>query len=309
VSGGNSHATSAGPYGFTGGTDQGSLFYLVIDATGVQHATADGLSGRISPSSGGGHSIVDNRVRVLHPDSILSWPNIMSDSFARPLVVSPHFDDAVFSCGAMLAAHPGTVVYTVLSGCPAADVTTDWDHHCGFDSAVHAMHERSLEDQRALAVLDAVPDRGDFLDAQYVPFVPHAHAPTRDAIAQALERALRRHAARTLVVPLGLFHSDHELVHRACADVWRANPGLACFAYEDALYRRLAGQLQTRMADLVSRGVIATPAIEHWRSNPSHQAAKRDAVKAYASQLKAFGADGYDDVFCTERCWKLELGG
>jgi LmbE family N-acetylglucosaminyl deacetylase len=231
----------------------------------------------------------------------------MSDTFARPLVTSPHFDDAVFSCGAMLAAHPGAVVYTVFSGCPTIDVTTEWDLHCGFDNAAHAMHERSLEDERALDVLAAVPDKGDFLDAQYIPYVPPGSAPTQEAIAQALDQALRRHAARTLVIPLGLFHSDHELVHRACADVWRANPALACFAYEDALYRRLAGRLQTRMADLASRGIIATPAPVHWRVSHSHQAAKRDAVKAYASQLKAFGPDGYDDVFCTERCWKLEL--
>jgi LmbE family N-acetylglucosaminyl deacetylase len=240
-------------------------------------------------------------------EDIISVPIAMSDTFARPLVMSPHFDDAVFSCGATLAAHPGAIVYTVFSGCPASDVTTDWDRHCGFDNAAHAMRERTLEDDRALDVLAAVPVRGGFLDAQYVPFAPLARAPTQQAIAQALDHALRRHGARTLVIPLGLFHSDHELVHHACADVWRANPRLACFAYEDALYRRLAGQLQTRMADLVSRGIIATPATEHWRSNPSHQAAKRDAVNAYASQLRAFGADGYDDVFCTERCWKLEL--
>jgi LmbE family N-acetylglucosaminyl deacetylase len=231
----------------------------------------------------------------------------MSDTFTRPLVMSPHFDDAVFSCGAMLAAHPGAVVYTVFSGLPAADVTTEWDLHCGFDNAAHAMHARSLEDDRALDVLAAVPDRGDFLDAQYVPFVPAAHGPTQEAIAQALDQALRRHAARTLVIPFGLFHSDHELVHRACADVWRANPALACFAYEDALYRRMAGRLQARMVDLASSDIIATPAPAHWRANPSHQSAKRNAVRAYASQLKAFGPDGYDDVFCTERCWKLEL--
>jgi LmbE family N-acetylglucosaminyl deacetylase len=231
----------------------------------------------------------------------------MSDTFARPLVTSPHFDDAVFSCGAMLAAHPGAVVYTVFSGCPTIDVTTEWDLHCGFDSAAHAMHERSMEDERALDVLAAVPDKGDFLDAQYVPHVPAASAPTQEAIAQALDQALRRHGARTLVIPFGLFHSDHELVHRACADLWRANPSLACLAYEDALYRGLAGRLQTRMADLVSRGIIATPMSAHWRANAMHQAAKRDAVRAYASQLKAFGPDGYDDVFCIERYWKLEL--
>jgi LmbE family N-acetylglucosaminyl deacetylase len=106
-----------------------------------------------------------------------------------------------------------------------------------------------------------------------------------------MDRALRRHAALTLVIPYRLFHSDHELVYRACSDLWRANLELACFAYEDALYRRLAVRLQTRMADLVSRGITATPAIEHSRSSPCHQAAKSNAVKAYASQLKAFGAN------------------
>jgi LmbE family N-acetylglucosaminyl deacetylase len=231
----------------------------------------------------------------------------MSDIFARPLVVSPHFDDAVFSCGAMLAAHPGAVVYTVFSGCPAADVTTQWDLRCGFDNATRAMQARSLEDDRALDILAAVPERGDFLDAQYVPFVPLAHAPTQEAIAQALDHALRLHGARTLVIPLGLVHPDHELVHRACADVWRAHPELTCLAYEDAIHRRRAGRLQMRMADLVSCGIVATPAFTHWRSDPAHQAAKRDAVKAYPSQLKAFGPDGYDDVFCSERCWKLVL--
>jgi LmbE family N-acetylglucosaminyl deacetylase len=231
----------------------------------------------------------------------------MSETLARPFEMSPHFDVAVFSCGAMLAAHPGAVIYTVFSGCPASDVTTDWDRHCGCDNAARAMRERSLEYDRALDPLAAVPDRGNFLDAQYVPSAPRAHAPTQDAIARALNQALRRHAARTLVIPFGLFHSDHQLVHRACVDVWRAHPELAGFAYGDALYPRLAGQLQTRIADLVTRSIIATPAIEHGRADRSHQAAKRDAVNAYASQLKAFGPDGYDDVFSTERCWKLEL--
>lgn len=222
--------------------------------------------------------------------------------------MSPHFDDAVFSCGAMIAAHPGAVVYTVFSGCPASEVTTDWDRHCGFDNAVDAMRERSREDDRALDLLAAVPGRGNFLDAQYVPFAPPADAPTQDAIAQALDRALLRHAARTLVIPFGLFHSDHQLVHRACVDVWRAHTELACFAYEDALYRRLPGQLQARLVDLVARGIIATPAIEHGRADRSHQAAKRDAVNAYASQLKAFGPDGYDDVFLPSAAgsWSLQ---
>jgi len=234
----------------------------------------------------------------------VSPKNAMSENFSHPLVVSPHFDDAVFSCGAFIAAHPGSVVHTVFSGCPAGDVRTDWDQHCGFSNAAEAMYERACEDDFALKILGAVAEHSDFLDAQYVPY---GTAPTVESIASKLGEAVRRHAVRALLVPLGLFHSDHDLVHRACINVWNANPALKCFAYEDALYRRMSGLLQTRLADLAARGISATPEPVHWDVNQPDHALKREAVGAYASQLKAFGPEGYDDVFCTERCWKLEL--
>jgi LmbE family N-acetylglucosaminyl deacetylase len=227
----------------------------------------------------------------------------MSDQFSRPLFVSPHFDDAVFSCGALIVAHPGAVVHTVFSGCPDGDVATDWDQHCGFSNAAQAMRERTCEDDFALAILGAMPDRGNFLDAQYVAY---GTPPTVESIADTVNKAVRRHAVRILLIPLGLFHSDHELVHCACIDVWRSNPAITCFAYEDALYRRMPGRLQMRLANLAARGISATPESVHWRANQHDQALKRDAVKAYASQLKAFGPEGYADVFSTERCWKLE---
>ena len=107
----------------------------------------------------------------------------MPENISHPLVVSPHFDDAVFSCGAFIAAHPGSVVHTVFSGCPAEDVTTDWDQHCGFTNAAEAMRERACEDDFALEILGAVAERGDFLDAQYAPY---GTAPTVESIASKL---------------------------------------------------------------------------------------------------------------------------
>lgn len=244
------------------------------------------------------------QVRVLRFQAHRVLPeNAMSETFSRPLVVSPHFDDAVFSCGTLLATHAGAVVHTVFSGCPADRVTTDWDRQCGFDNAAQAMQERAREDDRALHILGATPERGGFLDAQYVPYGAH---PTTEAIARTLDEAVHRCSTHTLLIPFGLFHSDHELAHRACIDVWRANPSLECVAYEDALYRRMSGRLQARLAELATRGIVATPEPLHRRANQREQALKQDAVRAYASQLKAFGPEGYDDVFCTERFWKLE---
>jgi len=43
------------------------------------------------------------------------------------LVVSPHLDDAVLSCGRLLAGRPGSVVATVFAGVPSRpDQCTDW---------------------------------------------------------------------------------------------------------------------------------------------------------------------------------------
>ena len=53
---------------------------------------------------------------------------------SRLLVISPHFDDAVFSCGHLLAAAPGAVVVTVFGGRPDTypSPVCPWDADCGF---------------------------------------------------------------------------------------------------------------------------------------------------------------------------------
>jgi LmbE family N-acetylglucosaminyl deacetylase len=247
--------------------------------------------------------------RGLRPVFCVSGDNFigsipMSETYSRLLVVSPHLDDAVFSCGAVLAANRGAVVCTIFSGCPEQQVSTDWDSHCGFTDARSAMRARLGEDGRALAILASIPERAGFLDAQYVPYGTEA---TRHAIAQSLDSIIRQHAPQTLLMPFGLYHSDHELVHLACCDAWLEHPSLLCLAYEDVLYRRIGGHLQARLADLHARGITSTPSPGHWRESERHQEKKRAAVKEYASQLAAFGPHGYDDVFCTERCWKLEF--
>lgn len=221
------------------------------------------------------------------------------------LVVSPHFDDAVFSCGEMLAANPGTRILTVFSGQPSTPISTEWDTHCGFPDSATAMTCRVNEDAQALGILGAIPLQGDFLDSQYVSF---GKAPTRETIAHSIATALEQHETPLLYIPLGLFHSDHRLVHQACCDVWLAQSNLECIAYEDALYRRMNGLLQERLGDLASRGITATPvpSANASRVNEHYRTMKRQAVEAYASQLKAFGPNGYDDVYCNERFWKLE---
>lgn len=67
------------------------------------------------------------------------------------LIVSPHFDDAVLSCWALLDRPDGpTDVVTVCGGIPA-DGLSNWDRQCGFHSGGEAATARREEDRRALA--------------------------------------------------------------------------------------------------------------------------------------------------------------
>jgi LmbE family N-acetylglucosaminyl deacetylase len=215
------------------------------------------------------------------------------------LVISPHLDDAVFSCGAWLAAHPGSTVATVFAGVPAdRRQSTGWDERCGFRHAEEAMLMRRREDRQALAALQARPLWLDFCDRQYGP------PPSPQQVGEALERLLRELRPAELLLPLGLFHSDHLLAHEAAACALRRVPAATVWAYEDVPYRAQPGLLQQRLAALAQGGLRATPA--PWPGDESQGPRKQRAVRAYASQLRAFGTRGLDDVWRPERLWALD---
>src|SRR5207244_5204724 len=120
----------------------------------------------------------------------------------------PHLDDGVLSCGRLLAGRPGSAVVTVCAGTPRDDaLVTEWDARCGFDSARDAMAARRREDDAALTLLQARPVRLPFCDSQY------GEAPPRDDVQRALREALVGLAPEAVLYPMGLFHSDHVLVH------------------------------------------------------------------------------------------------
>src|SRR5690349_17572537 len=131
--------------------------------------------------------------------------------FGRLLVISPHLDDAVFGCGALLAKCHGAVAVTVFAGIPPRDdEPTSWDRACGFAGSVEAMSCRRREDQMALERLGARPLWLQFLDSQYGATPPEAE------ITAELMRAVSQEQPDSVLMPMGLYHSDHELAHCAC---------------------------------------------------------------------------------------------
>jgi LmbE family N-acetylglucosaminyl deacetylase len=222
-------------------------------------------------------------------------------SLQRLLIASPHFDDAVFSCGRLLDAHPGSIVVTIFAGPqPAGQSLTEWDRAAGFQEGDDVMAQRCREDSHALASLGSHPVRLGFHDSQY------RRAVSRGAVQQALQNVIQVLRPHALFLPWGLFHSDHALVHQAGMRLRPYFTEFPWFLYEEAFYRRIPDLLAEHVARTRSAGLhIKRVTI------PSAGSAERKAaaVAWYRSQLKALstaGRPGHLDIFEPERFWYIE---
>jgi LmbE family N-acetylglucosaminyl deacetylase len=220
----------------------------------------------------------------------------------RLLVLSPHLDDGVMSCGRLLASVPGCTVATIFAGRPApGQPLTDWDRSCGFAPGDDVIGVRREEDRAALYALGAVPVWLDFLDSQY------GSTPDVESIVARLEEVASELAPTAVLLPIGLFHSDHQLTHRAGIAFAARHAELLCLAYEDALYRRIPEALPQRLAEL-SRAYLQPRRVPYPEA-PRAERRKRDAVHCYRSQLIGLstpGRLGHLDVYEPEGYWRLE---
>jgi LmbE family N-acetylglucosaminyl deacetylase len=217
------------------------------------------------------------------------------------IVISPHLDDGVFSCGMLLAASAAAWVVTVFAGMPdAALAAPEWDRRAGFATAAEAMLARRREDRHSLEQLAARPLWLGFLDSQY-------GVPGRAGdIAAQLASTLQELPTAAVAAPLGLFHSDHILVQQAALALWReSRQQREWLFYEDALYRRLPGLVQQRLAAWREQQIVATPISFHF---PELAARKAAAASAYASQLALFAPERLEELRAPERYWRLQCG-
>lgn len=218
---------------------------------------------------------------------------------ARRFFVSPHLDDAVFACGAWIATATKPRVVTIFAGAaPSGAPLTDWDRQCGFRAGDDAVAQRRDEDRAALALLDATPIWLDFRDDQY------GEPRSVDVIAGALGDLIDREAPTAVHCPLGLFHSDHRRASDAALALVDRFAALAWHVYADAIYRRIAGAVDARLAILRERRlalVRCAPALAD-----DATARKHEALACYRSQLRALRTrNAHDDVFAREAHWTL----
>lgn len=206
------------------------------------------------------------------------------------LAISTHLDDAVLSCGDLLAANPGALVVTVMAGAPPRGPLTPWDAQCGFADGDDVVAARRAEDAAALAVIGARERWLEFVDGQY-----RIANPLADVVA-ALDAAVREAAPDRIVSPLGIGHDDHRLVAAAAWQVAR-RAELPWLVYLDQLYDDM--EIDRAIATARDAGIELVPIA----SPAPGDARKRAAMDRYTSQR--YGIPYWLEALRSERYWTV----
>jgi LmbE family N-acetylglucosaminyl deacetylase len=211
----------------------------------------------------------------------------------RPVVVSPHLDDAALSCAYFLIAHPGTPVITLFTASPSegADAPNAFEMREKHRTRNDVMTIRRTEDSASLGILGAVPEWLGFCQHSDQARAKNGYAIPRGAI-DTLERALRVHDPTAVLFPLGLGHPDHAVVHQIALSVRNSFSTPAWFCYQDKPYEHIPGTVSSAIVRLHRYGLTATPSALPVTTD---LARKWRAISEYRSQV----AD-------LERAWQIE---
>lgn len=232
------------------------------------------------------------------PDDLAGRTEVATTALGPLVMISPHYDDAVFSCGHLLAAAKDSTVLTVCTAVPEnAAVRTDWDERCGFDCAANAMRARAEENRRALELLGAKGVELDFLDSQY----DRRGNTTAQLLGDTLGTSITTLQPATVFFPLGLYHEDHILVSDVLMTICHHFPAISWYAYEEIPYRKRPEWVEERLKHFAARGIGASPfPVEAWTDR------KEPAVRAYQSQFLGLGYENADPVMSQpERYWQI----
>ncbi len=151
---------------------------------------------------------------------------------------------------------------------------------------------RRLEDESSAAVLGATSHRLPFWDEQYRVDTygyrgPHAESLV-EAIGIQLNDAIRDIEADLWVVPLGILHTDHQIVGRACRSlITRSALLVDWWIYEELPYRlEYPAQLESARQTAKEDGVLLEPVDPVVNRD---LAKKRSAIRCHRSQLRVLG--------------------
>lgn len=242
------------------------------------------------------------------------------DPRAAIVILSPHLDDAVLSCGGFIqktAQHHETIVMTLFAGSEPATISAHAQRlHASWRLGTHAVAARRSEDRQAVSLLGAHATHRRFLDCAYrvdeagrFPYQSSAaiHAarlederPLLLRLTTSVQRLLLRIRPRLLLAPLGIGgHIDHRLTRAAAERATIPGRSHSCplVYYEDVPYvlRARAPSSEAVTVDLQPQ-IIAVDL-----------AAKVTAMRAYRSQTAALWPVG--DMQASVATYGANVGG
>jgi LmbE family N-acetylglucosaminyl deacetylase len=240
------------------------------------------------------------------------------------LLVSPHLDDAVLSCAALVERPEPIDVVTLFAGSPDPPRQGWWDRECGFSSSAESGPARRLEDE---AAFEGTEHRRSYLPLLELQYAERRPRTDMDAIADEIRNWMSEHPTGTVVLPAGAGcsqrrsarwrrrlrrescsppqHADHLLardtVLKALRDT-RATPVL----YEEVPYL-WGGRAEPEVDRVAARGGWRAAAFEL----DVDRRRKAERIAAYASQIPHISTslgrlDDEETLPANERYWRLE---
>ena len=212
---------------------------------------------------------------------------------APALLLSPHWDDAVFDCWSLLTSDRQLVVVNVFGGVPPAGPARRWDRICGASDAAAQAEARIGEDAAALRLAGREPVNLPLLDAEY-------REPGPDPSLAELDEAVggAATAASAVYAPACLgTNVDHRLVRRYARAL--CGQGMPVWLYADLPYCVQHGWPPWvdgaqpdphRDVDVFwSTFICDLPELpaEVVRLDSQQAAAKLEAIRAYRTQVSA----------------------
>lgn len=220
-------------------------------------------------------------------------------SFVPILVVSPHYGEAVFSCGNLLAQAPGSQVLTVCtapSEFERAAVTLK-EERCGFTATNAAMDLRASENNKALTYLNAT---GIDLGFQSPQHLQGSRTNTQILMADALAATIMQQQPTAVFFPLGLFHDDHIWISDAALSICHHLPTVQWFVYLEIRYAAKSPSIVNRLSFFGQRGLAPMPFCLELKKS------KKPTVQAYRSELQGMSIQEREFVIdLKERFWQL----
>jgi hypothetical protein len=132
------------------------------------------------------------------------------DPEAPVLLLSPHWDDAIFDCWSLLTSDAELLVVNVFGGVPPPGPARRWDRICGGSDGAEMARRRIAEDAEALRRAERSAANLPLLDAEYREPAPDPSLEDLDAAVAAVARS-----ASAVYAPACLgTNTDHRLTRR-----------------------------------------------------------------------------------------------